>query len=98
MRHRPALIVEQPTLAGLTAAAPELLYAGVLSSALTFGLFSIALAHIPGPRASIILSTETVFAAIGAAIILSEWLSPLGMAGAAMIVAAVLVVQTQPTK
>jgi drug/metabolite transporter (DMT)-like permease len=89
----PAVLTETATAGQIRDAAPYILFVGVLSTAFTFGLFSLALTKIPGPRASIILSTETIFAAIAAYLILGERLASLGWAGAGLIVLSVLVVQ-----
>jgi drug/metabolite transporter (DMT)-like permease len=81
----------------LLAAAPEILFVGVFSSALTFGLMAIAMRSIPAPRAAILLASEAVFAAVAAAIFLDERLGLWGWAGAALILAAVILVQ-MPTR
>ncbi len=78
---------------GLLAAAVPILYVGVLSSALTFGLMAIALQTVPAPRASIILSMETVFAAMAGYFWLGERLSLIAWMGAGLILLAVLMVQ-----
>lgn len=77
----------------LRKALPEMLFVGILSSAVTFGLFTWALAHVPGPRAAVLLSSETLFAAAAGMLVLGERLTPLGWLGAAAILGAVLVVQ-----
>jgi drug/metabolite transporter (DMT)-like permease len=77
----------------LLAAAPEILFVGVFSSALTFGLMAIAMRSIPAPRAAILLASEAVFAAVAAAVLLDERLGLWGWAGAALILAAVILVQ-----
>ncbi len=79
-------------------ALPEVIFVGVLSSAFTFGLMSIAMRHIPAPRAAVLLSSEAVFAALAAAVILGERLTPLGWVGAALILLAVIVVQIGPQR
>ncbi len=70
-----------------------ILYVGLLSSALTFGLLAVALRHVPPARATILLSLETVFAAIAGAVMLGERLPAIGWAGAALMMGAILVVQ-----
>jgi hypothetical protein len=61
---------ETVTLAGLEGAAIDILYVGLLSSALTFTLLTVALRHTPPSEAVIIASLETLFAAAAAYIIL----------------------------
>lgn len=82
----------------LFAALPEILFVGVFSSALTFGLMSVAMRHIPAPRAAILLASEAVFAAVAAALLLDERLGAWGWAGACLILAAVILVQQTPRR
>lgn len=88
-----ALGLESTTLDGLIAAAPEIAYVGLLSSALTFTLLTVALQYTPPAEAAVIVSLETVFAAVAAYWLLGERLGVLGWAGAAMIMGAVLILQ-----
>lgn len=71
----------------------EIAYVGLLSSALTFTLFSIALRYTEPSEASIIVSTETLFAAFGAWLFLGERLPPIAWFGAGMILTSTLIVQ-----
>jgi drug/metabolite transporter (DMT)-like permease len=87
------LPLETVTLAGLRGAAVDIAFVGLLSSALTFTLLTVALRHTPPSEAVIIASLETVFAAAAAYIILGERLGAIGWAGAALILAAILFVQ-----
>lgn len=93
-----ALKFEPMSGAALVAAAPEMIFVGLFSSALTFGLFSMALGQVSGPKAAVILSTEAVFAALAGMVMLGERLPPLGWVGAAVILAAVIVVQIGPRR
>ena len=93
-----ALAFEQITIATLIAAAPEIAYVGVLSSALTFTLLAIALRNTPAAEATIIVSTETVFAAIAGVVLLGEGLQLIGWVGAAMMFTATVIVQLAPSK
>ncbi|MGQ7843165.1 DMT family transporter [Granulosicoccus sp. 3-233] len=88
-----ALLFERVEMAALRAALVPILYVGVLSSAFTFGIMAIALQVVPPPRASILLSMETVFAAMAGFLLLGERLSVAGWAGALLILMAVVVVQ-----
>lgn len=88
-----ALIWEDPTPAAIASGIVPILYVGVLSSALTFGLMAVALKQVPPAKATILLSTETLFAAIAGAIMLGERLPLIGWFGAALMLTAVLTVQ-----
>lgn len=76
----------------------EIAYVGLLSSALTFTMFSIALRYTGPSEATIIVSTETLFAAFGAWLFLGERLALIGWAGAALILFATLIVQLAPKR
>ncbi len=88
-----ALPLEVVTIAGLRAAAVDIAYVGLLSSALTFTLLTLALRHTPPSEAAVIASLETIFAAAAAYLVLGERLSVLGWAGAVLILLAILFVQ-----
>jgi len=88
-----ALATEAPTFNAMQGAAVEILFVGVMSSAVTFGLMAIAMRHIPAPRAAVLLSAEALFAALIATAVLGERLDLLGWIGAALIMAAVAAVQ-----
>jgi drug/metabolite transporter (DMT)-like permease len=91
-----AILFEPISLAALASAWREIAYVGVLSSALTFTLLAIALKHTPPTEATIIVSSETLFAALAAYIVLGERLSLVGWCGAGLILGAVLLVQAGP--
>jgi drug/metabolite transporter (DMT)-like permease len=85
--------LETTTLAGLAGAAPDILYVGLLSSALTFTILTVVLQHTPPSEAAVIVSMETVFAALAAYLVLGERLPATGWLGAALILLATLVLQ-----
>jgi drug/metabolite transporter (DMT)-like permease len=89
-------LLETTTLKGLNAAATEIAYVGLLSSALTFTLLTVALQHTPPSEAAVIVSMETVFAALAAYLVLGERLGTLGWIGAAVILLAILLIQLGP--
>ena len=91
-----AAATEPVSLAALSAAMVPILYVGLLSSALTFTILTIALKHAPASEVAVIVSTESLFAALAGAILLHERLSAIAWAGAALIMAAVLLVQLAP--
>jgi drug/metabolite transporter (DMT)-like permease len=86
-------LFETTTIEGLRAAAVDIAYVGLLSSALTFTLLTVALQHTPPSEAAVIVSMETVFAAGAAYVLLGERLAPVGWAGATLILAATLLLQ-----
>lgn len=88
-----ALLFEHDVDQDVLQALPAVLYVGLLSTALTFGLMAIALQTVPAPRASILLSLETLFAALAGYTLLGERLDPLGWVGAALILSAVALLQ-----
>ena len=91
-----ALALEPVSLAHVRAAAVEIAFVGLFSSALTFTLLTIAMQHTPPSEAAIIVGTETLFAAAAAYLLLDERLSALGWVGAALILGASLLVQLGP--
>ncbi|WP_423067259.1 DMT family transporter [Devosia sp. CN2-171] len=82
--------------AGLFDVWPQLLYTGILSTALAFTLQAVAQQYVPAANAAIILSAESLFAALGGALLLGERLPLIGYAGAGLIFAAILLVETVP--
>lgn len=88
-----AALLETTTLDGLRAASLDIVYVGLLSSALTFTIFTAALRYTPPSEAAVIVSTETLFAALGAFWLLGERLTPVAWSGAASILTAILLVQ-----
>lgn len=91
-----AMVMEQVSLDGLRHAAVDIAYVGVLSTALTFTLLTVALQHTPPAEAAVIVSTEVVFASAAAYLVLGERLTPIGWAGAGTILVAILLVQLGP--
>jgi drug/metabolite transporter (DMT)-like permease len=91
-----ALALEHPTLSGIGTGWVQILYSGVLSTAVAFTLQAIGQQHVPPANAAIILSAESLFAALGGALILHERLPPIGYAGAALIFLAIVLVETVP--
>jgi drug/metabolite transporter (DMT)-like permease len=88
-----ALALEPLSLAHLRAAAVEIAFVGLFSSALTFTLLTIAMQHTRASEAAIIVGTETLFAAAAAYLLLGERLGALGWVGAVLILGASLMVQ-----
>lgn len=88
-----ALATETVTLSGLVAAWPQIAFVGLLSSALTFTLLTVAMRYTPASEAAILVSMESLFAAAAGAILLGERLMPIGWVGAALMLSATLIVQ-----
>lgn len=91
-----AFVFETPTLEGISASWVQLAYSAILSTAVAFTFQAIAQQYVPAANAAIILSSESLFAAIGGAIILGERLLPIGYAGAALMFAAIVAVEVVP--
>ncbi len=87
-----AAFLEEAGFDAIWQAGPDILYVGVLSSALTFTLLAVALRATRPSEAAVILSTESLFAAFGAYVLLGERLTTTGWLGAAAIFAATLLV------
>lgn len=88
--------LESPSWEGISAGWVEILYAGVLSTSVAFTLQAIGQQYVPPANAAIILSAESLFAALGGAVMLGERLPAVGYAGAALIFLAILLVETVP--
>ena len=88
--------LETPSFAGISAGWVQLAYSGVFATALAFTMQAIGQQYVPPANAAIILSAESLFAALGGALVLGERLPPIGYAGAALIFAAIVLVETVP--
>lgn len=91
-----AFAVEQPSLVGISGGWIEILYTGMFSTAIAFTLQAIGQQRVPPSNSAIILSSECLWAALGAAIVLGERLSLVGYVGAAMIFASIILVEAIP--
>lgn len=91
-----AFVFETPDLAAVAAGWLELLYVGIMSTAVAYTLQAIAQQHVPASNAAIVLSAESLFAALGGALLLGERLTAIGYAGAALIFCAIIVVEAVP--
>ena len=69
-------------------------YVAVVSTILPFGLFLVALRRIGATHAGVTSTVEPVIAAAGGYLLFSETLTPAQLAGAALVVAAIVVVQS----
>jgi drug/metabolite transporter (DMT)-like permease len=91
-----ALPIEGLDWRAVWAVAPEILFTGVFSSGVAFILQAIGQRYTTAPQAAIFLSSEALFAALFGALLLGERLPPLGIAGCALIFAAILAVELVP--
>lgn len=87
---------ESIDLERLGRALPDIAYVGLLSSALTFTLLTVALQHTPPSEAAVIVSIEILFAALAGYLLLGERLTGIGWVGASLMLLATLLVQLGP--
>lgn len=90
-----ALIIETPTLTGALAGWQPILFAGVVSVGIAYTLQVIAQKNAKPSHAAIIMSLETVFAAIGGVWLLNESLSPRAWFGCGLMLAGMLLSQVR---
>lgn len=91
-----ALAFEEMTWVGVQGAAWPILYGGLLSVGLAYTLQVVAQRDANPTHAAILLSFETVFAALGGAVILGESLGTRGFFGCALMFAGMLASQLWP--
>jgi drug/metabolite transporter (DMT)-like permease len=87
------LFFEAVRVESLLSAALPILYGGLLSVGVAYTLQVIAQRHAPPAHAAVLLSLETVFAALGGALVLGERLGPRGLFGCGLMFAAMIVSQ-----
>src|SRR5271165_1038270 len=75
---------------------PLILFAGLVSGALAYTLQILAQRYTPPAEAALILSLESVFAALAGAIMLGERLTALGALGCALILVGAVAVEAAP--
>lgn len=88
-----ALALEHPDPAAIMAALVPILYAGICSDGIAYTFQIVAQKTTDPTVASILMSLESVFAAIGGWLILSESLSTVELLGCALVFAAVMLAQ-----
>ncbi|WP_168583992.1 DMT family transporter [Gephyromycinifex aptenodytis] len=93
-----ALAVESNPFAGVPQAILPIFYGGFFSVGVAYTLQVIAQRNAKPAHAAIILSSESVFGAIGGALLLAETMTGRGYAGCALMMAGILVSQrSSPT-
>jgi drug/metabolite transporter (DMT)-like permease len=83
-------LFEPVAAASLLDAAVPILYGGLVSVGIAYTLQVVAQRHAPPAHAAILLSLETVFAALGGWLVLGERLSTRGLAGCCLMLAGML--------
>ena len=91
-----AFLHENVAWAGISRAAIPILYGGLLSVGVAYTLQLVAQKKAPAAHAAILMSLETVFAALGGWLILGERLSMRALFGCALILAGMLASQLYP--
>ncbi|MGW8193236.1 MAG: DMT family transporter [Desulforhopalus sp.] len=89
-------IIEAPSLAQIIGAGWGICYIGIFSVGMAFTLQVMGQRYTPAADAAIILSSETVFAALGGLIFLGERLTPLQLSGGILILTSILAVELLP--
>lgn len=85
--------VETPTLSGILACWPSILYVAVFSSAIGYTLQIVGQKRTDPTLASLLMCLESVFAALGGWLLLGQALSPRELLGCALMLAASVVAQ-----
>ncbi len=88
-----AFIFENVALAPIFTAVIPILYGGIMSAGVAYTLQVLGQREADPTYAAIIFATEPIFAAIGEAIILRNFLSPIAYVGCAIIFAGVIISQ-----
>jgi drug/metabolite transporter (DMT)-like permease len=91
-----AFFIETTTLTGIVGGIIPLLYGGLLSVGIAYTLQIVAQQDAPPAHAAIILSLETVFAALAGWLLLGEILSLRAITGCILMLAGMLAVQLWP--
>lgn len=89
-------LFEPISLAAITGALPEILYAGLFSSGLAFMFQNVAQRYTTAPQAAIFLSSEALFAAFFGVLLLGETITTAGYIGCGIIFLAMLAVELVP--
>ena len=90
-------IFEHPTIEGIKAAGPAILYSGIMSCGIAYTLQIIGQKHASPAVASLLMCLESVFAAIAGWLILKEAMTPRELAGCVIMFAAIVISQISET-
>ena len=88
-----ALLFEKPDIGNIVKAAVPILYAGVMSSGIAYTLQIIGQKYAKPSVTAIVLSLESVFAALAGWILLGEHLSTRELTGCILVFTAVIIAQ-----
>lgn len=88
-----ALIFERPEFSNILAAAPQILYLGIMSSGVAYTLQIVGQKYAEPSVASLSMSLESVFAALGGWLISGNKLSVRELCGCALVFAAIIAAQ-----
>lgn len=91
-----ALVWEQPAWETIQQAGWAILYAGVISGGVAYTLQVVAQQYTPASDSAVIMSGESVFAAIFGIWLMNDALTPTGAAGCGLIILAILMVEFGP--
>ncbi len=91
-----APVLEAPTLEAIMSGWVEILYAGILSTAVAFTFQAIAQQYVPPANVALVLASEGLFAALGGALLLGERLPPVGYFGAGLLLLSIVLVEVVP--
>lgn len=91
-----ALLFEEISFTAIASAAVPIAYCGFMSTGVAYTCQVLGQKYSEPTSASIILSTESVFAAVGGAVILHERMSPAAYLGCALIFAGIILSQLKP--
>ncbi|MBQ3425353.1 MAG: DMT family transporter, partial [Clostridia bacterium] len=88
-----AMTLEAPTWQKVASAAVPILYCGIMSGGVGYTLQIVAQRRTAPVVASLLMSLESVFAALAGALFLNERMTPREVAGCAVMFIAILLVQ-----
>ena len=91
-----AAMVEPVSWSGIMAAAPEILYAGVISSGVAYTLQVVGQRWTTAPQAAIFLASESLFGALFGALLLGERITLVGYIGCGLIFVSMILVEIVP--
>lgn len=87
-----------PSREALIGALPEIVYAGTIAGGLGFTLQAVGQRYTSESAAAVLISTESLFAALFGAVFLGERLLGIGYVGCALIFCAILLVELMPAR
>ena len=92
------IFTEEPTISGIAAAALPIGYAGIFSMGIAYSLQIIGQKHLEPTPASLIMSLESVFAALCGWLLLNEQMSTAEFCGCILVFCAVIISQLPDKK